>query len=149
ELAQVRSPLDGRVRKSLAGVGTVVRADETVLAVVDSVGPAHALFTVDEGDYFEHFRRIPAGKAPAGKDAANVIVLLGKNRRRAGKIVAVASHLVKDPKGIARATVRVEVPNPDEALVPGMSVSVRAHTSLPRRVAYGPPLGDGVGWTLV
>lgn len=37
-LTRVRSPLDGRARKRLAEVGAVVRADDTVLAAVDSVG---------------------------------------------------------------------------------------------------------------
>jgi RND family efflux transporter MFP subunit len=139
ELAQIRSPLDGRIRKACVEVGSVVRADGTVLAVVDSVGPVHAVFEVPEYDYVRNFRLIRSGKAPAGKEAANVVVHIDGADCRAGKIVVVGTYLFapKEPGTHFRvATVRAEVPDPDETLSPGMDVRVMANMSAPTKMAY-------------
>ncbi len=147
ESATVRSPLDGRVRKRSADVGTVVRADDTVMAVIDSTGPVHVVFDVEEADYVENFRLIRLGKAPAGKKAAEVVVRISETDSRAGKVVVVGSHLadVKDWQGrtVRAAAVRAEVPDPDDTLAPGMLSSVTAWTSAPFKAAFLPRVRDG------
>lgn len=149
DMAQVRSPIDGRVRERLAGLDTVARADETVLAVVDSTGPVHAVFLVSEYDFVNNFRLIRSGKAPAGKEAANVQAGTGEKGDIPGKIVFVAGHLKGQP-GRGHAEARAELPNDDGALVPGMAMSVWVYDSEPTKVAYTPgwhPSGGHIEWT--
>ncbi|MBY0229244.1 MAG: biotin/lipoyl-binding protein [Gemmataceae bacterium] len=105
EWATVRSPMDGRVRKRPAEVGTVAKADDTVLAVIDSTGPVHAVFEVSEQDYFDNFRLIKSGKAPAGEAAARVMVQVGKNPRE-GRIVAVGTPIAGAVRAGNWATVK-------------------------------------------
>jgi multidrug efflux pump subunit AcrA (membrane-fusion protein) len=139
EWATVRSPMDGRVRKRLAEVGTVVKGDDTVLAVIDSTGPVRAVFRVEEDAYLANFRLIKSGKAPAGKDAAVVSVMIGREERK-GRIVSVGTQLLPDSDNppFKWATVTAEVPDGDESLIPGMGVTVLAYLSTPMKVAYVP-----------
>jgi multidrug efflux pump subunit AcrA (membrane-fusion protein) len=153
ESATVRSPMDDRVRECFADVGTVVRADDTVLAVIVSTGPVMAVFEVPEEDYLRNFRLALSGKAPAGKEAAKVLVrVVGEKATRAGRVIAVGGELRGRPTSPASsyvervARVKAEVPDPDGSLVPGMRVEVTANTSAPLRVAYVPGNWDRGDW---
>jgi hypothetical protein len=70
------------------------------------------------------------------------------DKKRDGKILAVGNLLIRDKEGHAEATVRVEVSDPDETLVPGMDVWVQVHTTPLTRAAYA-PRGTYTGTTLL
>jgi RND family efflux transporter MFP subunit len=47
---EIRAPMDGRIGRHLVDVGNLVLPDSTLLAVIESIDPIHAYFSVSERD---------------------------------------------------------------------------------------------------
>ncbi len=120
EMAEARAPIDGVVAAVRVKAGEAVKANETALLVVESVGPAHVAIDVDEQSYLKTF--LPA-RAVKGGLAVRVTCAEGKDHE--GRVVSVGRI---DPK-TGTAPVRVGVA---AGLTPGLSATV----SLPKGKPY-------------
>lgn len=119
EMAQVRSPIDGRAGRVLAGIGEAVRENETRLLTIEGLGKPAVMLEVGERDLLGVFA--PMALKPAGDDARKVIVTTAASKRLVGRVVSVEGRL--DPETRA-ARVRVEVEGEDIGLAPGFSAKV-------------------------
>jgi multidrug efflux system membrane fusion protein len=131
EQCQVRAPWAGRVQP-VVREGQSVRAGETILATLESVGPVRVILDVSSRDFESFFRPLAQGKAKIGGLGKTVVVNQGTNSSR-GTIVSIADRLTGDK---ATARVVVEVPNANPAYGPGTRAEVRLRTHPGAKVAY-------------
>jgi membrane fusion protein (multidrug efflux system) len=123
---RVDAPISGIVRKEACSVGTLVAAttDASLLTTMVQVDPLYVNFAVPGTDFtlIKHLRQLGILQWPEGKLEAVVITASGEPYQHPGIIVFTDS--TEDPK---TATVRskVELPNPDTALMPGQFVRVK------------------------
>lgn len=125
DFTQVRSPINGRIGRALLTVGSLVRGDEGVLAIVRSVDPIHVYFEADEPAMARLKSILDKAKAADVRDAkitVHVALAGDKGYPHAGLIDFVDKQV--EPK-TGTLQVRGVLANPKELLVPGMRVRVR------------------------
>ncbi len=126
--ATVTAPISGRIGRALVTEGALVgQGAATELAVIQQVDPLYINFTQSAADALKLRADVASGKyrqAGAGKGGADVSVLLedGSTYARKGRLLF--TDLTVDPSS-GQVTLRAEVPNPDQALLPGLYVRVR------------------------
>lgn len=129
--ASVTSPIDGRIGRALVTEGALVSATEaTQLALVQQTNTVYLNMT-QSAQELQRLRQL-AGKG--GDVAVPVTVLLdgGAELPRKGKLLF--SDVSVDPTS-GQVTLRAEVPNPDNALLPGQYVRVRlSQASVPSAI---------------
>ncbi|HEX7125559.1 MAG TPA: efflux RND transporter periplasmic adaptor subunit [Thermodesulfobacteriota bacterium] len=121
--ARITSPLTGRIGASRVKLGTLVQAGETILAVVSALDPIDVTFSISEQEYLDLFRRFSAAGRTAA-DAAPVELILadGSVYPHPGHVDFVAPR-VSPTTGTLE--IRVQFPNPNELLRPGLYANVR------------------------
>lgn len=131
--ANVAAPIAGRIGRALVTEGALVSAAEaTQLAVIQQTSTVFINFTQSAGD-LQQLRKA-AGLKLANASALPVTVLMddGSELPRKGKLLF--SDVSVDPTS-GQITLRAEVPNPDNLLLPGQYVRVRiAQAELPSAV---------------
>jgi membrane fusion protein (multidrug efflux system) len=131
--ANVAAPIAGRIGRALVTEGALVSAAEaTQLAVIQQTSTVFVNFTQSASDVQQ--LRKSAGLKLANADAVPVTVLMddGSELPRKGKLLF--SDVSVDPTS-GQITLRAEVPNPDNLLLPGQYVRVRiAQAELPSAV---------------
>ena len=131
--ANVAAPIAGRIGRALVTEGALVSAAEaTQLAVIQQTSTVFVNFTQSAGE-LQQLRKT-AGLKPASANAVPVTVLLddGSELPRKGKLLF--SDVSVDPTS-GQVTLRAEVPNPDNLLLPGQYVRVRmSQAELPSAV---------------
>ncbi len=125
--AEVRSPIAGRIGRSLVTEGALVgQGEATQLAVVQQIDPLYVNFTQSTNEVLELRRSLASGKLQRGDSnaAVPIHVLLddGSEYPHAGKLLF--TDLTVDASS-GQLTLRAELPNPDRLLLPGMYVRVR------------------------
>ncbi len=129
--ASVTAPIDGRIGRALVTEGALVSATEaTQLALVQQTNSVYLTMT-QSAQELQRLRQQAGGK---GDVATPVTVLLddGSELPRKGKLLF--SDVSVDPTS-GQVTLRAEVPNPDNALLPGQYVRVRlSQASLPSAI---------------
>lgn len=127
--ASVKSPISGRIGSALIGEGALVSASGTnALAVVQQIDRVYVDLRQPAVQIDAIREAAAAGQlADASRTAVALFAATGKQYPVAGR--ALFSDISVDP-GTGNVTVRVEVPNPDRVLLPGMYVRAR----LPRGV---------------
>lgn len=129
--ASVAAPIDGRIGRALVTEGALVSATEaTQLAVVQQTSAVYLTMT-QSAQELQRLRQQAGGK---GDVATPVTVLLddGSELPRKGKLLF--SDVSVDPTS-GQVTLRAEVANPDNALLPGQYVRVRlSQASLPAAI---------------
>jgi len=136
DYAHVYAPISGRIGRALVTEGALVgAADATQLALIQQVSSVYVNFTQSANEVQAMRRALAAGQLrSAGANAAQVEILGddGKVLPRTGKLLF--TDLTVDPTS-GQVTLRAEVPNPDNALLPGQYVRVRvAQAELPSAV---------------
>jgi multidrug efflux system membrane fusion protein len=131
EQCQIRAPWAGRVQP-MVREGQSVRAGETILAQLESVGPARVVLDVSRQDFESFFRPLAQGKATIGELGKTVLVKQGTTSSR-GTIVSIADRLTGEK---ATARVVVEVPKANPAYGPGTKAEVMVRTHPGIKVAY-------------
>ncbi len=134
----VHAPIAGLIGRRLVDPGSLVKADDTLLATLVSQGPTFAYFDVDERTALR-LRRAVRGVNAKGKEAAGLVVTMGladeKGFPHAGKVDFLDNRL--DPeKGTLR--MRAVFPNADGLLMPGLSVRLRLPIGEPRKALLVP-----------
>ncbi|NML62470.1 efflux RND transporter periplasmic adaptor subunit [Massilia sp. RP-1-19] len=121
--ANVAAPISGRIGRALVTEGALVSATEaTQLAVVQQTNTVYVNFTQSASD-LQRLRKAVGGKV-RGNGAVPVTVLLDDGSELAQRGKLLFSDVTVDPTS-GQVTLRAEVPNPDNALLPGQYVRVR------------------------
>ncbi|MGX4640550.1 efflux RND transporter periplasmic adaptor subunit [Massilia sp. SYSU DXS3249] len=128
--ANVNAPISGRIGRALVTEGALVSATEgTELAVIQQTNPMYLNITQSATE-LQRLRKQAGGGA---KDAP-VSVVLDDGTELATRGRLLFSDVTVDP-GTGQVTLRAQVPNPDNALLPGQYVRVRlAQAQLPNGI---------------
>jgi RND family efflux transporter MFP subunit len=122
---KVAAPVGGTIGRRLLGSGSLVKADDAVLATIVTQDPMFVYFDIDERAALRLRRALRAGN-PNAKEWSSLPVAMGlsdeKGFPHSGKVESAASFI--DPStGTLR--IRAVFPNTDGFLVPGLFCRVR------------------------
>lgn len=153
ESSRVAAPFDGRVGRRLVDPGGLVKADDTVLAVIAARDPMCVVFDVDERTALRLRRAVREGKPRAeGEGALTVEMgLADEEGFPHSGMVDFADNRVDPDRGTLR--LRAVFANADGFLVPGLSARVRLAVGGPYKALLVPEeavrVEDGVRFVLV
>lgn len=120
--ARITSPISGRIGKSSVTQGALVTANQPVpLATVQQLDPIHVDVTQSSAELLELRRALAEGRLQRGEEALPVTILLEDGSVFPHPGTLKFSEVAVDP-GTGSYALRVEVPNPDHVLMPGMYV---------------------------
>ncbi|MCX2861509.1 efflux RND transporter periplasmic adaptor subunit [Paucibacter sp. PLA-PC-4] len=124
DYAAVSAPIAGRIGRALVTEGALVSAAEaTQLALIQQTSSVYVNFTQSANEVQQLRRALAAGQLrSAGSNAAQVQVLLDDGSSKSGKLLF--TDLTVDATS-GQVSLRAEVPNADNALLPGQYVRVR------------------------
>lgn len=136
DYARVTAPISGRIGRAMVTEGALVSATEaTQLALIQQVSSVYVNFTQSANEVQNLRRAMANGQLrSAGTGAAQVQVVMddGTVYSRPGKLLF--TDLTVDTTS-GQVTLRAEVPNPDNSLLPGQYVRVRlAQAELPSAI---------------
>ncbi|MBF5046165.1 efflux RND transporter periplasmic adaptor subunit [Aggregicoccus sp. 17bor-14] len=119
--ARIVSPISGRIGKSSVTQGALVTANQPqALATVQQLDPIYVDLTQSSAELLELRKAVAAGTLERA-DSAPVTVLLEDGSRYSHQGKLAFSDVTVDP-GTGSYSLRVQVPNPDNVLLPGMYV---------------------------
>lgn len=122
--ARITAPISGFIGQSNVSEGTLMSAnDSTVLAVIQQTNPLYVNVTQSANDVMKLRQRIAAGELQSVNGAIEVSIFLegGSEYPQKGRL------LFADPtvdQSTGQVTLRAEVPNADNILLPGLYVRV-------------------------
>jgi membrane fusion protein, multidrug efflux system len=118
--AVIRSPYQGRIGRSAVNVGTLVTANQTVLATVSTTDTARFDFAISERDYLAYFRPVLEQRAPQERGRSVEVELFLAD----GSAYGIAGHTIFADRALSATTgtfaISAVFPNPKEVLRPGM-----------------------------
>src|SRR5690606_37874570 len=120
--ARITSPISGRIGRSSVTQGALVTANQPqALATVQQLDPIYVDVTQSSAELLELRRSLAEGRLEQAEEAMPVTILLedGSEFPHAGTLKF--SEVAVDPATGSYA-LRIEVPNPDHVLMPGMYV---------------------------
>lgn len=117
----ITAPIGGVIGLAQASQGALVTASQaTPLAVIRNIDPVRVDVTQSAAEIIRWQRQGPAAALPEGADQTVTLRLAdGSTYDRTGSLTAAEPH-VDEMTGVV--TLRMEVPNPDGLLLPGMYV---------------------------
>ncbi|MCT4332492.1 efflux RND transporter periplasmic adaptor subunit [Paracoccus sp. YLB-12] len=117
----ITSPIDGVIGLAQASQGALVTASQAApLVVIRRIDPVHVDVTQSAADIVRWQRQGAAAALPEGTDRTVTLRLAdGSTYEHTGSLTAAEPH-VDETTGVI--TLRMEVPNPDGFLLPGMYV---------------------------
>ncbi|MES2324402.1 MAG: efflux RND transporter periplasmic adaptor subunit [Pseudomonadota bacterium] len=119
--ANVAAPIAGRIGRALVTEGALVSASEaTQLALIQQTSTVYVNFTQSASE-LQRLRKAAGAKSNAGVPVT-IVQDDGSELPRKGKLLF--SDVSVDPSS-GQVTLRAEVPNPDDLLLPGQYVRVR------------------------
>ncbi len=119
--ARINAPIGGRIGKSAVTAGALVTANQAApLATVQQFDPMYVDVTQSASELLQLRREVQAGTVSAADDLP-VTVLLEDGTRYSHPGKLTFADLSVDPS-TGSFLLRVQVPNPDEWLLPGMYV---------------------------
>jgi membrane fusion protein (multidrug efflux system) len=145
--ANVYAPISGRIGRSLVTEGALVSAAEaTQMALIQQTDPVYLNITESAAD-LQRLRKNAADRGLSSGIPVSVVLDDGTDLDRKGKLLF--SDITVDPTS-GQVTLRAEIRNADQALLPGQYVRVRlAQGQVPngilvpqQAVTRGGPLGD-------
>lgn len=145
--ANVYAPISGRIGRALVTEGAIVSAAQaTELALIQQTNPMYLNITQSASE-LQRLRKQSGANGSAKDVPVTVILDDGTELGARGKLLF--SDVTVDPS-TGQVTLRAQVPNPDNALLPGQYVRVRiAQAQIPngivvpqQAVTRGGPQGD-------
>ncbi|MBW8901999.1 MAG: efflux RND transporter periplasmic adaptor subunit, partial [Massilia sp.] len=132
--ANVTAPIAGSIGRALVTEGALVSATEaTQLAVVQQTNTVY-LNIAQSAAELQKLRRSSAAKLRGANAALPVTVVLDDGTELPSKGKLLFSDVTVDPT-TGQVTLRAEVPNPDNALLPGQYVRARlSQAELPKAI---------------
>ncbi len=132
----ITAPIDGIVGIAQAQVGDLVSPASGALAVISTVDPIKAYFTVPEQQYIEYNRALEVGARRAPEDIRFELVLAdGSVFPRTGRFLAVDREVDVTTGSIRLAAL---FPNPGRLLRPGAFGRIRASVNVEKDMAVIP-----------
>ena len=127
--ANVTAPISGRIGRALVTEGALVgQGDVTHLATIQQINPLYINLSQSANEVLQMRQALRSGQLATaeGNESAKVDVILenGETYAHSGRLLF--TDLTVDP-GTGQVSLRAEVPNPDQLLLPGMYVRVRLH----------------------
>jgi membrane fusion protein, multidrug efflux system len=125
--AAVTAPISGRIGRALVTEGALVgQGEATQLAVIQQVNPLYVNFTQSASETMKLRAAMESGqlKRAGGADAASVRIVMEDGTEYASPGRLLFSDLTVDAT-TGQVTLRAEVPNPGNQLLPGLYVRVR------------------------
>jgi multidrug efflux system membrane fusion protein len=116
----IKAPMGGRAGRRLVDVGNVVKADETVLVVLQKLDPIHVEFAIPERDLTAVQRNMAREALVAEVSLPDAAGPAGESRPG---VLAFVDNTVEGLTGTVR--LRATVQNADERLWPGRFARVR------------------------
>jgi membrane fusion protein (multidrug efflux system) len=147
DYSNVYAPISGRIGRSLVTEGALVSATEaTQLALIQQTDPVYLNITESAAD-LQRLRKSAAAKGMGSSVPVTVVMDDGSDLGRKGKLLF--SDISVDPTS-GQVTLRAQIANADQALLPGQYVRVRlAQSEVPsgilvpqQAVTRGGPNGD-------
>lgn len=136
--SHVRSPINGRIGRTIYTVGTLVTAGQTdAIAVVTRLDPIYVDVNVAAADMLRLRRELAAGQLERNGSAAAVHIDLpdGTTYGPVGRLEL--SEVTVDP-ATGTIVMRGVMPNPDKLLLPGMFVRAEIHEGLDKHAILVP-----------
>ena len=123
--AAVTAPISGRIGRALVTEGALVgQGDATQLAVIQQINPLYVNVSQSSSELLKMREALANGKlSKDGENAAKVKVYTEDGREYAHTGRLLFTDLTVD-QTTGQVSVRAEVPNPDQMLLPGMYVRV-------------------------
>ena len=122
--ARITSPISGRIGKSSVTQGALVTANQpAALATVQQLDPIHVDLTQSSTELLDLRRSLEAGRLQS-TEGMPVTILLEDGSEFAHPGSLAFSEVAVDPS-TGSYSLRVEVPNPDPVLLPGMYVRAK------------------------
>lgn len=125
---EVRSPIDGRISRTLLTRGNLAQADQTVLTTIVSVDPVYVYFDCDEQSYLRFQQNSHKGTGVGAENPVHVALASEQGFPHVGHIDFVDNQL-NPATGTIRA--RVVLANPDHTLTPGLFARVQLQSATP------------------
>mgnify|MGYP003615336115 FL=1 len=127
--ANVTAPISGRIGRALVTEGALVgQGDVTHLATIQQINPLYINLSQSATEVLQMRQALRSGQLATaeGNESAKVDVILenGETYAHSGRLLF--TDLTVD-EGTGQVTLRAEVPNPEQLLLPGMYVRVRLH----------------------
>lgn len=126
DYARVSAPISGRIGRSLVTEGALVgQGEATQLAVIQQINPMYVNFTQTAAEVLKLKAGLASGQfKQAGKGAASVSIILedGSTYAHTGRLLF--TDLTVDATS-GQVTLRAEVPNAENQLLPGLYVRVK------------------------
>jgi len=147
--ATVTSPIDGRAGQQQVTEGALVgQGDATLLTTVEQIDPIYVNFTISVGDLNAMRAAQKQGSVTlSDPDKASVEVMLPDGSTRVGTGTLDFADAQVNP-ATGAVNLRAQVPNPQQQLLPGMFVNVKANLGTHNAVYVIPQpavLADTVG----
>lgn len=149
--ADIQAPIAGRIGRALVTEGALVgQGIATPMAVIQQINPLYVNFTQSANEALALARAVEAGRLQSGGGQTPVEILLedGSVHPQTGRLLF--TDLTVDSTS-GQVTLRAEVPNPGNRLLPGMFVRVRLVQAqapqavlLPQQAVNRSPQGDSV-----
>ncbi len=126
DYTNVRAPISGRIGRAILTEGTLLDSTNSgVLATIQQMDPIYVDITQSVGELNKLRRDLASGELThTDKNAANVQLIMedGSIYPNAGRLLF--SDVSADPS-TGQVTLRVQIPNPQNELLPGMYVRAR------------------------
>lgn len=137
---QVTSPISGRIGKALVTEGALVDAvSATQMAVVQQINPVYVDVNQSLSELSKLRKMLSDGTLEkVSETAARVEILMedGSVYPKSGKLLFTG---ITVNEGTGQVTLRAEIENPDEILLPGMFVRVRIAQGVNKQAILIPP----------
>ena len=139
ERTTIRAPLAGFIGRSLTTQGTLVTSGQAApLAVIRNVDPVLVDVTQSAAEILEWRRGLAAERLAAAAPEVSLTLADGTSYEQKG-LLTVAEANVNEETGVV--TLRMEFPNPEKLLLPGMYVQVELPQGVAENVVLAPQEG--------
>lgn len=126
DYTEVRSPITGKVSRTMLTQGNLVQADQTVLTSVVSQDPVYVYFQPDEQTFQRYGDMARKGERAAAANPVRVGLAGDQGHPHAGTVNFINNQVDATTGTI---TMRAVVPNADRVFVPGMYARVQLEGS--------------------
>ncbi len=126
DYTEVRSPISGKVSRTMLTQGNLIQADQTVLTSVVSQDPVYVYFQPDEQTFQRYGDMARKGERTASANPVRVGLAGDQGHPHSGKVNFINNQVDSTTGTI---TMRAVVPNPDRVFVPGMYARVQLEGS--------------------
>ena len=123
---EVRSPIAGKVSRTMLTQGNLVQADQTVLTSVVSQDPVYVYFQPDEQTFQRYGDMARKGERAASANAVRLGLANDQGHPHGGTVNFINNQVDATTGTI---TMRAVVPNPNRVFVPGMYARVQLEGS--------------------